>query len=135
MSTDIITARLIPLSERERFLPKHAGGNFIRYEMLTYALMDNACERYSGGLWNFYELSNGGFFMAPDIEETLDLVWPDNFFEGSMSAQAAGIGISLMAQSQMAFIANSQRFSDSFHKLRDYALDHTEAGVIFRFID
>ncbi|RIJ31047.1 antirestriction protein [Henriciella algicola] len=135
MSTDIITARLIPLSEREGFLPKHAGGTFIRYEMLTYALMDNACESYGGGLWRFYELSNGGFFMAPDIEETLDLVWPDNFFEGSMSAEAAGIGISLMAQSQMAFIADSQRFSESFHKLRDYALDHTEAGVIFRFID
>ena len=135
MSTDIITARFIPLSEREGFLPRHAGGNFIRYEMLTYALMNNACESYSGGLWRFYELSNGGFFMAPDIEETLNLVWPDNFFEGSMSAEAAGIGISLMAQSQMAFIVDSQRFSKSFHKLRDYALDHTEAVVIFRFID
>lgn len=135
MSTAIISARLIPLSERIGFLPQYAGGNFIRYEMLTYALMENACKSYSGGLWNFYELSNGGFFMAPDMEGPLDIVWPDNFFEGSMSAEAAGIGISLMAQSQMAFTADSQRFSESFHKLRDYALDHKEAGVIFQFID
>ena len=135
MSTAIITARLIPLSEREGFLPRHAGGNFIRYEMLTYALMEKACEAYHGGFWNFFELSNGGFFMVPEMESPLDLVWHDNFFEGSMSAEAAGIGISLIAQSQMVFVTDSQRFSESFHKLREYAPDHKEAGSIFRFID
>lgn len=130
-----ITARLIPLDEREGFLPRHAGTEFLRYEMLTYTIMDQACDQYGGGLWDFYELSNGGFFMAPDIEEPVHLIWADNFFDGFMSAKAAGIGISLMAQSQMAYATNSARFANAYHCLREYALDHEEAGSIFRFID
>ena len=130
-----ITASLVPLDERAGFLPKYAGTEFLRYEMLTYALMDQACDQYGGGLWDFYTLSNGGFLMAPDIEEPVHLVWVDNFFDGYLGKEAAGIGISLMVQSQMAFATNSQRFANAFHCLREYALDHTEAGAIFRFID
>ena len=130
-----ITASFVPLDERAGFLPQYAGTEFLRYEMLTYALMDQACDQYGGGLWDFYTLSNGGFFMAPDIEEPVHLVWADNFFDGYLGNEAAGIGISLMVQSQMAFETNSQRFANSFHCLREYALDHKEAGSIFRFID
>jgi hypothetical protein len=34
--------------------------------------MDRFCEGYSGGIWSFYTLSNGGAFMAPepDNDET-----------------------------------------------------------------
>lgn len=130
-----VTPQLVPLNERAGFLPKHAGHDFLRYEMLTYALMERACEAYSGGHWQFYSLSNGGFFMALDTDEPLELIWPDNYFEGSMSAQAAGIAISLMVQSNLAFGPNGERMAQAFHKLRDYALDHAEASLIFRFID
>lgn len=133
--TGIITSRLVPLHERASFLPNHAGKHFLRYESLTYCLMEQACDAYSGGLWTFHTLSNGGFFMAPDMDGRLQISWIDNYYDGEMSAEAAGIGISLMAQSQMAFITNQPRFSEAFHALRDYALEHTEAGQIFRFID
>lgn len=130
-----ITASLVPLDERAGFLPKYTGTECVRYEMLTYTIMDRACEQYGGGIWEFYTLSNGGFFMTPDIEEPIHLVWPDNFFEGYLGAEAAGIGISLMVQSQMAYATGSSRFANAFHCLREYALNHEEAGSIFRFID
>ena len=130
-----ITEQLVPLHERAGFLPKYGGKHFLHYEMLTYSLMERACESYAGGHWAFYTLSNGGFYMALDHDEPLTLTWPDNYFEGQMSAKAAGIAISLMVQSNLAFEAHGQRFTESFHKLRDYALDHAEASLIFGFID
>jgi hypothetical protein len=32
-----------------------------------FAWMDRFCEGYSGGIWSFYTLSNGGAFMAPEL--------------------------------------------------------------------
>jgi hypothetical protein len=31
--------------------------------------MDRFCASYSGGIWQFYTLSNGGAFMAPEANE------------------------------------------------------------------
>ena len=65
--------------------------------------MGRTCADYQGGLWQFYELSNGGFFMTLDRDEPMRLCWPDNYFEGQTSPEAAGIGITLMALSILTF--------------------------------
>jgi hypothetical protein len=38
-------------------------------EALVFGWLDRLCIDYSGGLWDFYSLSNGGFYMAPTNEK------------------------------------------------------------------
>ena len=133
MST-LITSKLVALDDRPNFLPKHVGSQFLRYEFLTYDIMEKASADYGGGLWEFVELSNGGFYMSPDTERQFHIVWEDNYFDGVMSADAAGIGVSLMAQSWLSFDGN-ERLAEKFHHLRDYAAEHSEAAAILGFID
>ena len=133
-----ITRTKCPLEQRLTFLPKNVGqnsGRFLRYEHLTYTFMEKACPDYNGGFWEFYSLSNDGFYIAPDSEDLLKMQWHDNYFDGVMSADAAGICISLMAQSAFAWEVDSAHFGEKFNALRDYAAEHEEAAMIFRFID
>lgn len=85
-----------------------------------------------------YELSNGGWYVAPDIDRTLMWDSPLNWFSGELSADAAGITASLYYMSNLSFTEDqvlSEKISEAFHKLRAYALDHDEAASIFRAID
>lgn len=130
-----ITRTECPESLRMEFLPNAVGRQFFRYEQLTFAFMDKACPAYDGGYWNYYSLSNGGFYLALNTDERLKLQWPDNYFEDEMSADAAGICVSLMVQNAIAWDTPSQRITDQYYALRDYAAEHEEAAIIYRFID
>jgi hypothetical protein len=59
-----------------------------------------------------------------------------NGFEGSLSADAAGITVCLFTFSHLSFQQPSEDvFSRHFYALREFALDHKEAGSIFAAID
>jgi len=130
-----ITKTVVAENERLNFLPKYCGKHFMQYENAVYSLMDRASTDYSGGLWQFYTLSNGGFFMALDQEEKLKMEWEDNYYQGSMSAEAASISVNLMALSHLSCQLSSEKLGEHFHELREFALDHAEEGQIFAFID
>ena len=130
-----VTAIRVSEEKRSAFLPHHAPHGMLRFENLIYTLMDIACPDYNGGLWTFWHLSNGGFFLSPDREDRLRLTWDDNFFDGEMSPEAAGIGVTLMALSQASFALHQEHYGKKFHLLREFALEHSEAGSIFGFID
>lgn len=132
---DTITKTTCPDEKRMDFLPNNVGSRFLQYEHLTFAFMDKACEQYGGGSWDFHSLSNGGFYMAPKMNSPLKLAWEDNYFEGEMSADAAGICVSLMAQNAFAWEIDPKKFTDRYHALLDYASQHEEAALIYRFID
>jgi hypothetical protein len=61
-----------------------------------------------------------------------------NDYAGEMSADALGITACLYAYSNLSFGTENQ-FTDNcahqYHWLREYALDHDEAGEIFRAAD
>jgi hypothetical protein len=59
-----ITAARVPDEERMNTLPTHFGRHLLNVENATYAWLRELSEEYSGGYWHFYELSNGGFYMA-----------------------------------------------------------------------
>jgi len=130
-----ITKTLVDENKRLDFLPKYCGKHFMHYETAVYSLMDRASADYSGGLWQFYTLSNGGFFMALDQEGSLKMAWADNYYQGTMSAEAASIAVNLMALSHLSCQLPSEKLGEHFHQLREFALDHAEAGQIFAFID
>ncbi|MGE9806284.1 antirestriction protein, partial [Escherichia coli] len=60
----------VPDALRIHFWPQHFGTipQWLMLEPRIFAWMDRFCADYSGGIWQFYTLSNGGAFMAPDAE-------------------------------------------------------------------
>ena len=63
----------------------------MRGEALVFGWLDALSEDYNGGFWNFYTLTNGGFYMAPAGDKRMRLEVDGNGFSGEMSADAAGI--------------------------------------------
>lgn len=99
--------------------------------------MDRFCTDYSGGIWNFYTLSNGGAFMAPEAEsdERWTLFNPMNSNGAEMSAEAAGIAVCLMTYSHHAMRTECDAMTEHYYRLRDYTLNHPERRTIMHIID
>jgi Antirestriction protein len=73
-----------------------------------------------------------GLLELPSVEFSVHT----NGFEGSLSADAAGITVCLFAFSHLSFQQPSEDvFSRHFYALREFALDHQEAPGIFAAID
>jgi hypothetical protein len=90
---------------------------------------------YDGGFWEFVDLSNGGGYLAP-AGETFLIDQPSNYFQGTVSADAAGVIVTLYVLSELSFkYPEEPLFADHFHQLRDFAAEHAEAALIFSAID
>jgi len=139
MTTDeqfpIICSRVAP-SRRAVILPHYAGHHMLTLERLIYQAMREYAPDYQGGCWIMWELSNGGFYMAPGgRDETYSMQCVGNWFDDTMSADAAGIVACLVAFNRLAWHTRHQRFIDLYHQLRDFALEHDEATKIMAAID
>jgi hypothetical protein len=137
-STDLVpqklAARQVPDDERLDTLPRHFGRYMMRVEDAIYTFLRELAQEYRGGYWHFYELSNGGFYMAPQLG-LLDLQVDGNGYAGRMSADAAGITACLFAFSHLSFQIQNDLISRHYYALRDFALEHAEARAIFAAID
>lgn len=69
-----ITASVVPDRQRLSFWPTHFGSipQWIILKPRIFAWMDRFCDEYSGGIWSFYTLSNGGAFMALVLTVTIN---------------------------------------------------------------
>ena len=110
-----VTASLVAEAQRLDFLPAYFGPRLMmRGEALVYAWLRRLCERYNGAYWHYYTLSDGGFYLAPDLAERLEIEVDGNGFRGELSADA---------------------LIDRYHFLRGFAAGHPEAAAIYRAID
>lgn len=137
--TPIITASLVAEAYRLDYLPTYFGKYYIAGENLLYRQADLFVEGYCGGYWDFYTLSNGGFFAALNTDKQLRVVITENYFSELMSAEAAGITLTLYVLGRLSSAripeSESDRFVDLYHKLRDFALSHAESHLIMTAID
>ena len=129
-----IEAQQVPDDTRIHTLPRHFGQHMLIVEDAVYCWMRRLASEYSGGYWHFYELSNGGFYVAPDCEPLLLRV-EGNGYEGFMSSAAAGITACLFSFSHLSFRIADEVISAHYHLLRDFAVEHQEAGAILAAID
>lgn len=134
-TSSTIQARELTGDERLEALPRHFARHMLTFENAVYDFMRYLAQEYTGGVWKFFELSNGGFYMAPDTEQRFNLAVDTNGFEGGMSADAAGITVCLFALSHLSFRIVDDRIVEHFHLLRSFALEHAEASAIFAAID
>lgn len=135
LNIEKIIATEVDEKQRLEMLPKYFGRIMMQVEAHIFGFMGRLCDGYNGGYWSFYELSNGGFYMSPAIEGKLSLVWPDNYFEGELSADAAGIVACLFAYSHAACATHDEQVIQMYKYLREYIHFHPEANLILRTID
>jgi hypothetical protein len=143
MSTTIATVSAIQVSDDQRmaFLPKHIGTGMamIEFEAMVFANLESMSKEYRGGYWEFYELSNRGFYMAPQMTSELTLDCPGNGFSGAVSADAAGIVATLYSLSHMSFKYAGKpvgsRCADNYQRLLAFADEHPQGRLIFGAID
>ena len=64
-TVDRVEAWPVPEHARIGSLPRHFGMHMLTVEGRIYDFLSQFCPSYDGGLWQFYELSNGGFYMSP----------------------------------------------------------------------
>jgi len=135
-----VTASLVVEEQRLEFLPTYFGPRvMLRGEALVFAWLETLSEDYGGGFWNFYTLTNGGFYMAPASDKRMRLEVDGNGFSGEVSADAAGIVATLFALNQLAAEMAGTHGGDvlieRYHALRDFVSSHPEAASIIRAID
>ena len=130
-----IVAREVADNERMQMLPRHFGRDMLTVEYAIFAFMRKLSSRYTGGYWVYFELSNRGFYMAPQTEGRFPISVDGNGFECEMSADAAGITACLFALSHLSFQVRNEQIAEHYHLLRDFALEHEEASAILAAID
>ena len=133
-----LTRQIVPENHRLAITRKIFGGHFpMSLEPFIYNLTDNMAKEYHGGYWNFYTLSNGGFYMVPTSNSTFHVIC-DNLFEGDLSADALGITVCLYAYSHLSFAGTPEladTCNEQYHRLREYVFEHLEAREILAAID
>lgn len=135
----LVTATIVADADRLDFFPTYFGKYYMTGENLLYVHANRFVQGYQGGYWNFYTLSNGGFFAALDTDKEQHVVVADNYCSERMSAEATGVVLMLFVLGRLlaARIPGSEadRFIDLYHKLRDFAVGHAEAQAILTAID
>lgn len=138
MTIEQVIAYPVPEDERLEHIAHTFGARFsLQIEPLIYVLTAELAEAYNGGFWEFFALSNGGFYMAPSSDEDYAVVC-ENGFVGTLSAEALGITACLYTFSHLSFSGNecvAQMCARHYHLLREYMTDHSEAEKILRAID
>ena len=108
----------------------------LQLEPVIYGITERMAENYSGGYWDFFTLSNGGFYMAPASDVHFEITCL-NQYKGTLSADALGITACLYAYSHLSF--SNGRFGRvsacHYHRLREYMFEHPEVKAILGATD
>jgi antirestriction protein len=135
MVKNLVVAERVRAELRLDALPRHFGTQLtFALERAIFRTIQELATDYQGGYWHFYDLSNGGFYMAPDVEPLRVRVSDGQFCE-VLSADAAGIIACLFAYGRLSGTYGSQMLLAYYERLRDFAQSHQEATHILRAID
>jgi hypothetical protein len=120
MNHNMITSTLVPESERAEQAGKNFGVRFLWIESFVFDTAGSLSREYDGGLWDFYTLSNVGFYMAPRGRGTYRVAC-GNGFDGELSSDAFGVTCCLYAYSLLSFSSDdafAEVYAENFHRLR-----------------
>lgn len=132
-----VSSSLVQEPLRVKVTSRLFGNDFpFRLEPSIFGIAGQLSEDYDGGYWNFHQLSNGGFYMAPEHDKPF-AVMAENGFDGHLSPEAFGIVACLYAYSGMSFGGDrlAAVCAEHYHLLRAFALDHAEARSIVAATD
>ena len=128
---------IVPESERLSFVDRLFGISYvIKLEPTVFTMAERLAPQYTGGYWQFHELGNGGFYMAPRFDTEFSISC-ENGFKGKLSPDALGVAASMYAFSHLSFGDGrfAQTCAEHYHLLREFMFEHAEAGVILQATD
>ncbi|MFN7506335.1 MAG: antirestriction protein [Limnobacter sp.] len=134
MESKVVVATKVEEKDGATFIQNKFGVLAPSAELRVFSFMSWLAPAYRGGVWEFYDLSNGGMYMAPKTGP-LRIEVPTNGFEGTLSADAAGIVATLFALCYLCETRDDERCIDYYHALREFASEHGEISLIFSAID
>ena len=134
-----IASRLVPEAERMAFVDRLFGIKYVlKLEPTVFHFAEHLAADNKGGYWDFYELSNGGFYMAPRTNTVFAVSFP-NGREGEMTADALGITACLYTYSNLSFGddrtgtgAFAETCAKHYYLLREFMFGHTEVQSILK---
>ncbi len=136
-----IFATKVPVRERMGCFAGLFEDHFIDTENAVYSFAENIVVGYRGEFWDFYRLSNGGFFISPRKALLYDIMTSfasqmffGNDFRGEMSARATGLVVCIYAYEFMAKGTLEQVFVTQSRLLKEYAVQHPERAKIMAAI-
>ena len=132
-----VTRVLVPEDQRLTITEQFFETAFpLQLEPVVYGITDRMAGDYTGGYWDFYTLSNGGFYMSPS-EDRIFHVKCQNMYEGDLSADALGITACLYAYSNLSFSLSdiAREYARHYHLLREYSMGHAEVREILGATD
>ena len=136
-----IEASQVKEERRMAFLLRHIGPRWASsFEQLLNQWMKRLSCDYSGDYWNYFELSNGGFYLTPSATKKTFLMTSTNFARENVSADAAGIIVTMLALTELMGIMDCKgdggldNIIERYNSLRDFAIEHHERERIFSII-
>ncbi len=139
-----VTRQIVPEASRMETVDKLFGIQYVlKLEPTVFQFAEHLADNYDYGYWQFYTLSNGGFYMAPQskaavsVSDTVYNVCCPNGYDGQMTADALGIVACLYSYSNLSFGDGefAELCANHYHWLRAYAMEHKEVCSILRAID
>lgn len=144
-----ILVHIVAQADRVEFLPKHLGCLAAGTEHFTFKAMREMVSAYEGGYWEYYELSNGGYFIAPSSAGSdhsytpVKLIVESIGYSGLVSYQAAGIiatafGLNQMIEACVGEHSHHEDYAllgDQIRKLYDYVPLHPEHQQIYAALE
>jgi len=119
-------------SERDNAIPHVLQRYLLPIEAHSQNYLRQVSGDYTGGQWNFYKLSNGGFFMAPSDRQMYTITVPDNYFHKTVDAEAAGLiaflsGINRVLAQQAGSVSGPDAdLHRMYYLIMEYAVSHTK---------
>ena len=132
---DRIDSSVVPDALRLNVLPRYLGRHYMTGEAMVYDWAARLCRTYHGGFWNFFTLSNHGFYMAPAEMGRVHVRWHLNGYSDMMGADAFGITVTLFALCHLCELTGDDVIAGHYQQLRTFAAQHVEAANILRAID
>jgi hypothetical protein len=133
-----ITRTLVPEERRLAVIEETFGAHFpLVIEPVTFTVAGKMADTYTGGLWTFFELSNSGFFMSPDVDHSYH-VTSLNQYQCDISADGLGLVSCLTVFSHLSFSRNEnlgRLCAKHYYLLREFSFQHPEVEAILRLTD
>ena len=88
--TTTITRQIVSVNQRVNITADLFCVQFSLLEPFVYSMTSKLSCDYSGGYWQFYTLSNGGFYMSPNSDGTGEAL---QFYDASLRLVSASLGL------------------------------------------
>ena len=125
-----VTPILLTGAECESFTSQLFGPSLtIKGELLVLDLHYRMTGHHQS-YWKYYELSNGGFYIAPKTDEHLNITCRVNDFVDLLTPDASGIVATLLALENLFDAFDDVHLSTMYGKLKDFAQGHSEEAKI-----